>query len=189
MSGDQPSDDRVTAVVAGVVVGVVVLVITGVAIIMVVLVLRKKDIIFRKSNDLQTSNENGQFTGKLKSIIPGDNPIYMSSADLNEVQRSPSSQPHSSTHSTAVETTPTEELVSTVGETEGMFDDTVYSTSHSTTPGSLDPYGNYGDKTITRVASLATPPPLFDDSKYAEWTPPPSSDSDDVDTDCQSEDL
>lgn len=57
------------------------------------------------------------------------------------------------------------------------------SNTHSIIRGNLDPYGNYGDKTIEKVAGMGLPSPLFDDSKYVEW----SRDTDDVDSDCQSE--
>ena len=135
--------------------------------------------------------------------MPGDNPIYMSSANV------PTPALHSPTHSNtsppsrATETTPIDDLIpeevepGDIGEMEKtremeseeiVIDDTVCSNSctHSiTTHGKLNPYGNYGDETITRVAGVAPPPELFDDSKYAEWSP--HSDSDDVNSDCQSE--
>ena len=129
-----------------------------------------------------------------KVQMPGDNPIYMSSTNVNEVSSSPL---HSPTHSSAsppsraTDVTPIEDLVpedqNEIGEVP--FDDAVYSSPssyrHPPTPaGKLNPYGNYGDSTITRVAGDQ----LFDDSKYA-WSPPSQTDSDDVDSDYQSEYL
>ena len=123
--------------------------------------------------------------GKARSWTPGDNPVYMTSADLTGGQQSPS-------HSTVVTTPPTESTEVTEPAGDSIFDDTIYGSSlpRSTdcTHGKLDPYGNYGDKTITRVAGLAPPPPLFDDNMY-ECTPELIADSDDVDSDYQSEYL
>ena len=129
--------------------------------------------------------------------MPGDNPIYLSSTDMNAVS---SSSLHSPTHSSAsppsraTDTTPIDDLVpedQEVGEsTEVAFDDGLYTTSTKpyhppSTPRKLNPYGNYSDSTITRVAGEQ----LFDDSKYAEWSPPSQADSDDVNSDCISEYL
>ena len=108
----------------------------------------------------------------------------MSSADLTGEQLSPS-------HSTVV-TTPPERPEFTEPAGDSVFDDTIYGSSlplsTDSTHGKLDPYGNYGDKTITRVAGLAPPPPLFDDNMY-ECAPELTADSDDVDSDHQSEYL
>ena len=116
----------------------------------------------------------------------------MSSGDMNAIS---SSALHSPSHSSAsppsraTDITPIEDLVAEDQDEAGEIasDDTAY--PHPTSPGNLDPYGNYGDSTITRVAGGAPPPQLFDDSKYAEWTPPSMADSDDMESDCQSEYL
>ena len=196
------------AIIAGVVVSVGVVVTVVILVLLVLILCKKTDIFIRKiPNTRQTLHLDTLLCSpgtSTKGLIPGDNPIYMSSADMNAV--SPSSLP-SPTHSTttppsrATETTPIDDLIpeeEDIGDTgeigdsgemreevEMVFDDSVYDSSYtcSTTPGKLDPYGNYGDKTITRVACVAPPPHLFDDRKYAEWSP----DSDDVDSDCQSE--
>ena len=109
----------------------------------------------------------------------------MTSADLLGEQQSPS-------HSTVVTTPPHGRAEITEPAGDSIFDDTIYGSSlplsTDSRQGKLDPYGNYGDKTITRVAGLAPPPPLFDDNMY-ECTPELTADSDDVDTDCQSEYL
>jgi hypothetical protein len=178
-TGRSGKEDNVTGVVLGVVVSVLVIV-TVVAVVMgIVILLKKTDIILRSSTKVQ---------------MPGDNPIYMSSTDVNEVS---SSALHSPTHSSAsppsraTDVTPIEDLVpedqNEIGEVP--FDDAVYSSSSSyrhppNLPGKLNPYGNYGDSTITRVAGDQ----LFDDSKYV-WCPPSRTDSDDVDSDYQSEYL
>ena len=133
----------------------------------------------------------------------------MSAADLTAVHNSspphstaaghsPLHIGHSSLHSTAgeyLEPLAIPDLVVSIeGEEEGEEgegDNTCSSSNtHSTTRGNLDPYGNYGDKTIAKVAGVAPPSPLFDDSKYVEWLPPQTApDTDDVDSDCQSEYL
>lgn len=144
-------------------------------------------------------------SGRRESIMPGDNPLYMSAADLrgeklSSVHNSPSHTTvdghtplhHMTTPSPPPLAPPPDLVVDLVTEEMEEGENTCSSTNtHSTTRGNLDPYGNYGDNTITKVAGKAPPSPLFDDSKYIEWSGhhPDSHDSDDVDTDCQSEYL
>lgn len=119
--------------------------------------------------------------------------MYMSSADLNTTT---SSSLHSPSHCSATplshptDNTTLDEVTGEDHEEQPVVDDSVCGSSinpHSPLHSKLDPYGNYGNKTITRVAGFAPSPELFDDSKYAEWSPP--MDSDDVNSDCQSEYL
>lgn len=121
--------------------------------------------------------------------MPGDNPIYMTSSEVggDHLSHSP---PHSVTCSDPV-TTLHEPALSNEVQAIQHTDDDVSSPQPPSTDnirGVIDPYGNYGDKTITRAAGMATPPPLFDDSKYA-CSPQLNSSDTDVDSDCQSEYL
>ena len=121
--------------------------------------------------------------------MPGDNPTYMSSADLTKEQLSTPSPSHS-VPSPQPPVTPINEIITGNREDteEPIFDDETYGSSVPKQV-NLDPYGNYGDKTITRAAGQTPSSPLFDDSKYAPWSPQVRTDSDDVDSDCQSEYL
>lgn len=124
--------------------------------------------------------------GKSNTFMPGDNPIYMSSTvGEDHLSQSP---PHSDP-GTTLNGTATQAIQHTANS---VFDDDIYTTPQppttDNTPGIIDPYGNYGDKTITRVAGVVTPPPLFDDTKYA-CSPQPTSSDTDIDSDCQSEYL
>lgn len=116
--------------------------------------------------------------------MPGDNPIYMSSADVGgeNLSQSPphsvATDPGTTLRGPAIQHTP-----------NSVFDEDIYNSpqppTRDNTRSIIDPYGNYGDKTITRVAGVATPPPRFDDSKY-ECSPQQTSSDTDVDSDCQS---
>lgn len=121
--------------------------------------------------------------------MPGDNPVYMSSAvGGDKLSRFP---PHSvaSDSGTTLNGPATQAIQHTANT---AFDDDIYISPQppttDNTHGVIDPYGNYGYKTITRIAGVATPPPLFDDSKYA-CSPQPTTSDTDIDSDCQSEYL
>ena len=171
------------------------------------------------------------YVEKSTTLMPGDNPIYMS-ADL--IGHLPSVQ--SPAHNVAVETSgpalhelavsdsilarrdpgdsilarrnpgdsilarrdpgdsilargdPGDSILAKEDLGDSMFDDDMYSCSKPLTtvytPGFIDPYGDYSDKTITQIA-MAPSPPLLDDSTH---DPEPTADTD-VDSDYQSEFL
>lgn len=120
--------------------------------------------------------------------MPGDNPVYMTSAGVGGDHSS-----HSPTQSVTSDPVTILHELSLTSEVQAIqhTDDDISSPQPPSTDnihGVIDPYGNYGDKTITRVAGMATPPPLFDDSKYA-CSPQLTCSDTDVDSDFQSEYL